>query len=41
VKLLKKQHEKSWVTTLRRFVEHGHDRAMAMMVSTPWWLETR
>jgi hypothetical protein len=34
---LKNRHKKSWVTTLRRYVEHSHDLAMAMMVSTPWW----
>ncbi|MGH9891940.1 MAG: hypothetical protein ACREA0_08155 [bacterium] len=39
VDLLKKRYGKSWVTTLRRFVEHGPDRAIAMMMSTPWWLE--
>lgn len=35
---LKERYGKSWETTLRRFVQHGHDRAMAMIVSTPWWL---
>ena len=38
VKLLKQRYGKSWETTVRRFVEHGHDRAMALMVNTPWWL---
>ena len=28
---------KSMTATLRRFVTHGPDRIMAMMVSTPWW----
>jgi hypothetical protein len=35
---MKQKYRKSWVTTLRRFVEHGHDLPMAMMVSTPPWL---
>jgi hypothetical protein len=38
LQLLKQRYGKSWQTTLRRFVERGHDHAMAMMVSTPWWL---
>lgn len=38
IKLLKKTYEKNYVPTLRRFVEHSHpDRAMAMLVSTPFW----
>jgi hypothetical protein len=37
VEALKKRYGKSWVTTLRRYVEHGHDVPMAMIVSTPWW----
>lgn len=37
VDALKKRYQKSWVTTLRRYVEHSHDIPMAMMVSTPWW----
>ena len=39
VEELKRQYKKSWVTTLRRFVEHGHDHSIAMMVSTPWWTQ--
>jgi hypothetical protein len=38
VQLLKQRYGKSWQTTLRRFVEHGPERAMAMIVSTPWWV---
>ena len=37
LQLLRRRYGKSWVTTLRRFVEHGRDHALAMMVSTPWW----
>lgn len=37
VALLKKRYGKSWTTTLRRYVEHGHDHAMVMLVSTPYW----
>lgn len=37
VKILKKRHDKSYVTTLRRYVEHSHDLPMAMVVSTPPW----
>jgi hypothetical protein len=29
--------KKSYVTTLRRFVEHGQEHPMVMVVSTPWW----
>jgi len=34
-----KVHQKSYVTTFRRYVEHSHDRALAGLVSTPWWME--
>jgi hypothetical protein len=34
---LKGKYRTSLVTTLRRYVEHGHDLPLAMMVSTPWW----
>jgi len=34
---LKKRYKKSMTTTLRRYVEHGHDHAMLMMVSTAYW----
>ncbi len=34
---LKKRYGKSYVTTLRRYVEHTHDHSMAMLVSTPHW----
>jgi hypothetical protein len=30
-------HKKSYVTTFRRYVEHGHDLALAGLISTPWW----
>ena len=39
VMALKKRYGKSLTTTLRRYVEHGHDHAMVMLVSTPYWLE--
>jgi len=37
---LVKRYGKSKTATLRRFVQHGPDRAMAMLVSTPYWEET-
>jgi hypothetical protein len=37
--LLQKRYKKSWVTTLRRYVEFTHDVPMLMMVSTPRWLD--
>lgn len=36
---IKERFGKSFVTTLRRYVEHSHDRPMAMLVSTPYWKE--
>jgi hypothetical protein len=39
VTALKKRYAKSLTTTLRRYVEHSHDHAMVMLVSTPYWLE--
>lgn len=33
---LKERYGKSFVTTLRRYVEHSHDHPMAMLVSTPY-----
>ncbi len=36
---LKKKYKKSLVTTVRRYVEFGLDRAMVMVLSTPWWRE--
>lgn len=36
---LKERYDKSFATTLRRYVEHSHDRPMAMLVSTAPWLE--
>jgi hypothetical protein len=35
---LKKRYDKSYVTTLRRYVQFSHDIPMALMVSTPWWM---
>jgi hypothetical protein len=35
---LRKVHGKSYVTTFRRYVEHGHDMALAGLISTPWWM---
>ncbi len=37
VMTLKDLYEKSMTTTLRRFVEHGPDHPMVMLVSTPYW----
>lgn len=37
VNLLAKRYGKSLLATLRRYVEHGPDHAMAMLVSTPYW----
>lgn len=37
--LRKRYGSKSYVTTLRRFVEFGHDHPMVAVVSTPWWAE--
>jgi hypothetical protein len=34
---LTKRYEKSMTTTLRRYVEHGPDHPMAMLISTPHW----
>jgi len=39
IETLKKRYKKSWVTTLRRYVEFTHDIPMIMMVSTPLWLD--
>lgn len=36
---LSKRYDKSLLTTLRRYVEHSHDRPMAMLVSTAPWME--
>ena len=33
----KRYGKKSYVTTLRRFVEHGQDHPTAVLISTPWW----
>ncbi len=33
----KKRYGKSLLTSLRRYVEHGPDHSMAMLVSTPFW----
>lgn len=38
IESLKKRYGKSWVTILRRYVEHSHDLPMAMVISTPLWL---
>jgi hypothetical protein len=39
VELLRKRYgNRSWVTTLRRYVEHSHACPMAMVVSTPAWM---
>lgn len=36
---LKARYDKSWVTTLRRYVEHSHNQPMAMLVSPAPWME--
>jgi len=36
---LKKRYKKSYSTTLRRYVQFGPDCPMAMLVSTPQWME--
>ncbi len=36
---LKERYGKSFLTTLRRYVEHSHDRPMAMLVSTAPWMD--
>ena len=37
VRLLQKRYKKSWVTTVRRFVEFSHQLPMAIVVSTAKW----
>lgn len=37
IKLLIKEYKTSYVTTLRRYIQFGHNISMAMVVSTPWW----
>jgi hypothetical protein len=37
VKFLHERYNKTMTTTLRRFVEHGPECPMAMLVSTPYW----
>jgi len=37
VKALANRYKKSLTTTLRRYVEHGHNHPMLMLVSTPYW----
>ena len=37
---LKKRYGKSYSTTLRRYVQFGPDCPMAMLVSTPLWMES-
>ncbi len=37
---LKKRYDQSFVTTLRRYVEHSHELPMVMVVSTPYWMDT-
>lgn len=38
IELLIKRYDKSYVTTLRRYVQFSHDIPMALMVNTPWWM---
>lgn len=37
---LKRRYHTSWQATLRRYVEYSHDQPMALLVSSPLWLET-
>ncbi len=39
IKILKKRYGKSYHMTLRRYIEHSHDNPMAMVVSTPLWMD--
>lgn len=39
IKLLKKRYKKSLVTTTRRYVGFSHDIPMALVISTPLWME--
>lgn len=39
VAYLKHRYKRSWVTTLRRYVQYGQDHPMAMLISTPFWLQ--
>jgi len=39
IKMLKNEYRTSYVTTLRRYVQFGHNIPMALMVSTAWWME--
>ena len=38
IKALKDRYKSSFSTTLRRYVQHSHDRPMAMLTSTPSWM---
>jgi hypothetical protein len=38
IEQLQKTHGKSFAATFRRYVEHGHDKSLAGLVSTPWWM---
>ena len=39
IHVLKDRYGKNCELTLRRYVEHTHDRPMVMLVSTPYWQE--
>ena len=39
VAALKSRYGKSYLTTLRRYVEHSHSHPLAMLVSTPPWMD--
>lgn len=39
VAALTKRYGKSYLTTLRRYVEHSHAHPLAMLVSTPPWMD--
>jgi hypothetical protein len=38
IRQLQEVHQKSLVTTFRRYIEHGHDKALAGLISTPLWM---
>jgi hypothetical protein len=38
IQKLQRVHQKSLETTFRRYIGHGHDGALAGLISTPWWM---
>ena len=39
VKKLSDRYNTSLVTTARRYVQFSHDKSMAVLISTPWWMD--